>query len=150
MDELEALHRQLKESAEDGDFISPEKAREMLRLLEVAMEGGFAYMPHDDEDGEMLHSSEEVAHEVSMLCDASSEFVPQAFSGLLRSLSREDISRLRDAVREVSDTVDWIRLFSGPAVAPDVVFSFPGAVKGVVYWIRLRQVSRILEGKDDV
>ena len=81
MDELEALHQQLKESVDDGDFISPEKAKEMLRLLEVAMEGGFAYMSSRDEDEEVLHPSEEIAHEVSMLCDASLEFVPKPSPG---------------------------------------------------------------------
>lgn len=145
MDELDDLHKQLKEIVEDGDFISPDKAKEMLGLLEAAMSGDFP----EDEPGEgeqPLHPSEEVAHEVFTLCDASAPYASQAFPPFLRHLEPGLVRRLRDAVRETSDIIDWVRVKSGPGVAPDAVLFLPAPIKGVVYWMRLRNVSQALEG----
>jgi len=145
MDDLDALHKQLKEIVDDGDFISPDRAKELLELLEAAMPGG---LPENelDGDGESLHPSEEAAHEVFSLCDASTPYVAQAFPLFLRHLEPGIVRRLRDAVREASDIIDWVRVKSGPGVAPDLVLLLPAPTKGVVYWMRLRQVSQVLEG----
>jgi len=145
MDDLDALHKQLKEIVDDGDFISPDRAKELLELLEAAMPGG---LPENELDGdnESLHPSEEAAHEVFSLCDASAPYVAQAFPLFLRHLEPGIVRRLRDAVREASDIIDWVRVRSGPGVAPDLVLLLPAPTKGVVYWMRLRQVSQVLEG----
>lgn len=143
MREMEALYRQLKESVDDGDFISPDKAKEMLHLLDMAMQ------QPDLGDGrvdEPLHPSEEVAHEAFALCDASSEFAPSALMSLLRQIDSGDVKRLAAAVREVSDTFDFLKFHGGPSHVPDVFMVIPGDPGGV-YWMRLRQVRQVLEDK---
>ncbi len=144
MREIETLYMQLKESVDDGDFITPDKAKEMLRLLDAALR-----QPEDAGDGrtdEPLNPSEEIAHDVFGLCDASSEFAPSAFMSMLRSIGPKDVQRFAGAVREVSDTFDFLKFQIGPSVAPDVFVAIPGD-PGVVYWMRLRQVKQILEDK---
>lgn len=145
MREIEALYRQLKESVDDGDFIAPDKAKEMLRLLEAALR-----QPDELGDGrvdEPLSPSEEVAHEVFGLCDASSEFAPSALMSLLRRVSADDTRRLGGAVREASEIFDFLKFQVGPSVAPDVFVAIPGD-PGVVYWMRLRQARQVLEDKE--
>jgi len=143
MDELEELRRQLTESVEDGDFISPDKARRMLALLESAVKRYEDFDSHE----EFLHPSEEVAYEAHALCDASTPHAPPALANLLRRLSGDDAAGLRRAIREFGDAVDQIKFLEGPGAAPDVLMSLPG-VNGMLFWIRLRQVVRMLEGKD--
>lgn len=143
---MDALHKQLKEIVDDGDFISPDRAKELLELLDAAMSGGGLPENELDGDSESLHPSEEAAHEVFTLCDASSPYVAQAFPLFLRHLEPGIVRRLRDAVREASDIIDWVRVRSGPGVAPDLVLLLPAPTKGVVYWMRLRQVNQVLEG----
>ena len=143
MREMEKLYRQLQESVDDGDFISPDKAKEMLRLLDAAMK----QLGDDPGDGlvdEPLHPSEDVAHEVFSLCDASSEFAPSALMSLLRQINRDDVKRLSVAARDISDIFDFFRFKTGPSHVPDVFMAIPGD-PGVVYWMRLRQVRQVLE-----
>lgn len=140
------LYRQLKESVDDGDFIAPDKAKEMLHLLEAMMR-----QPADDtDDGRMdepLHPSEEIVHDVSNLCDASSEFAPSALMSLLRRLGSDDVQRLTGAVRVISDVFDFLRFQTGPSPAPDVFVAIPGD-PGMVYWMRLRQAKQVLEDRE--
>jgi len=146
MREIETLYRQLRESVDDGDFIAPDKAKEMLRLLETALR-----QPEEVGDGRMdepLTPSEELAHEVFGLCDASSEFAPSALMSMLRRISSDDVRRLSGAVCELSDILDFLRFQVGPSVAPDVFMAIPGD-PGVVYWMRLRQARQVLEDKDE-
>ena len=137
------LYRQLKESVDDGDFIAPDKAKEMLHLLETMMR-----QPDDDiGDGrtdEPLHPSEEIVHDVFNLCDASSEFAPSAIMSLLRKIGSSDVRRFTDAVRVISDVFDFLRFQTGPSPAPDVFVAIPGG-PGMVYWMRLRQAKQVLE-----
>jgi len=146
MREIEVLYRQLKETVDDGDFITPDKAKEMLRLLESALR-------HPEEDAgdgrtdDPLNPSEEIAHDVFGLCDASSEFAPSALMSMLRRIGPDDTRRLSEAVYEASDIFDFLRFEIGPSVAPDVFVAIPGD-PGVVYWMRLRQVKQILEDKE--
>jgi len=146
MREIEALYRQLKESVDDGDFIAPDKAKEMLGLLESALR-----QPEELGDGRVdapLTPSEEIAYEVFGLCDASSEFAPSALMSVLRRIGPDDTKRLSGAVCEASDIFDFLRFQAGPSVAPDVFVAIPGD-PGVVYWMRLRQAKQVLEDKNE-
>ncbi len=143
MRDMETLYRKLKESVDDGDYIAPGDAKEMLRLLDAALAQGDMDDGHVDEP---LSPSEEIAHEVFGMCDASSEFAPSALVSLLRRIGPADAKRLTGAVREVSDVFDFIRFQVGPSVAPDVFVAIPGD-PGVVYWMRLRQARQVLEDK---
>lgn len=147
MREMETLYRQLKESVDDGDFIAPDKAKEMLRLLDAALRQPDD-MVGDGRVDEPLTPSEKIAHEVFSMCDASSEFAPSALMSLLRRVGPADIQRLTGAVRETSDVFDFLKFQVGPSVAPDVFVAIPGD-PGVVYWMRLRQAAQVLEDKEE-
>ena len=143
MNGLENLHRQLQEAVDDGDYISPEKAAVLLRTLEDAMRFGEQIGRQD----EPLHPSEEAAYEAFTLCDASSQFAPPALIAAMKHLDADDAARFSESVRTVSDVMDRMKFGSGSGVAPDMFLVLPANGGTIVYWIRFRQVERILEAE---
>jgi len=142
MNELENLHQQLLEAINDGDYISPAKAADMLRTLETAMRFEGEQIGRQDEP---LHQSEETAYEAFTLCDASSQFAPSALVTAMKHLNSDDAARFSESVRIASDVMDRMKFDSGPGVAPDMFLVLPANGGTIVYWMRLRQVGRILE-----
>lgn len=146
MDELEELHRQLKEAVADSDIIPPEKAKEMLALVGIAMERvRWNEGSHSDMEETPLHASEENAYDAATLAEASSEYAPSVFDAMLKHMPVGHIAGLCDAVRTVRDAVDRVKFSMGPHVAPDAFMTLPSG--RMTYWMRFRQMERILEDR---
>lgn len=145
MDKLYGLQQQLQEAVEDGGFIAPQKAEEMLNQLTASI---VALKAEDDgPDGRIGHedmpldSVEALAYDVILVCNAQS-CLPEALHVLTENLTEEEVVRLNDAILVVRDAFDRAKFGHGVHVVPEVFIALPNG--NSICWSRMRHLEQAL------
>lgn len=139
------LQQQLQEAVEDGEFITPQKAEEMLNQLTasiVALEA-----ENDSPDDRIGHedmpldSVEALAYDVMLVCNAQS-CLPDALHVLTDNLTEDEVTRLNDAVLVMRDAFDRAKFGYGVHVVPELFLALPNG--NSICWSRMRQLEQVL------
>lgn len=145
MDKLYDLQQQLQEAVEDGGFITPQKAEEMLGQLTASI---VALKAEDDgPDGRIGHedapldSVEALAYDVMLVCNAQS-CLPDALHVLTDNLTEDEIVRLNDAVLVMRDAFDRAKFGYGVHVVPELFLALPNG--NSICWSRMRHLEQVL------